>query len=235
MPKLDMTGWNDKDSSKPECRKLYEELGYIEAYGRHTDIRCLRENGPKGAIGRADEWDSHGALQLEFLQEKGLRPTSRFLDFGCGAGRLARQVVPYLSEGEYIGMDISDGVLRHAAVTANEEGWICYGPTFLKGDGTLSLVQDEAFDLIWAHSVFTHLPPEYIERILAQLAGMDFGAFFFTYKRLEPGAKGTNRSGLKQFQYTEAWMLEAIARAGLRGEAIDVRWPAGQWTMGVTL
>lgn len=232
--KLDMTGWNDKDSKIPECRELYEEHDYITAYGKHTDLRILRPDGAQGAIGRKDEWESHGLLQLAFLQNKGLKPSSRILDIGCGAGRFARRVVPFLDGGHYTGIDISKEILEYAKRLSVEEGWDYKCPRFARGLGDLSglrpLDHDHSrFDFVWAHSVFTHSPPEVVRSIFTDLAGMDFGVFFFTYKfHTEP-----RRSGLKQFQYPPEWFVAEARTAGLDGEEIPEKWPAGQRTMKV--
>lgn len=228
--KLDMTGWTDKDSKKPECRELYEEHDYITAYGKHSDLRVDRPDGFKGAIGRADEWESHGKMQLEFLQAKGLVPESHLLDFGCGCGRLARRAVPFLESCHYTGIDISERLLATAVSLSIEEGWVAKDPHFLRGDGTLGCLVDRGqFDLVWAHSVFTHCPPEIIRAVLEDLSQMSFGAFYFTYKH----APEPNRSGLKQFQYPPEWFQREAKNAGLSAEAIEKRWPAGQRTMKV--
>lgn len=229
MTELDMEGWNDKDSKKPECRKLYEEHDFITAYGLHSDLRVERD-GFKGAIGRADEWETHGELQLDFLRRQGLKPSDRLLDLGCGCGRLARRAVPYLDHGRYFGLDISHALIAQADVLSREEGWSLKDPHIICGDGTLDAVKVYGrFEFVWAHSVFTHSPPEVIETILRDLAGLDFGTFLFTYKHQD----APRRSGLKQFQYPSSWFIDAASRAGLQAKALPERWPAGQRTMEV--
>ena len=131
-----MQGWTDKDSKKPEYRELYEQHEYVKAYSLHSDLRVER-NGPTGAIGRADEWELHGLLQLDFLKAQGLVPASTLLDLGCGSGRLARRVVPFLGPGRYVGLDISGKLLSCAIELAKGEGWSRNAPRFLRGDGSL--------------------------------------------------------------------------------------------------
>ena len=118
MSKLDMTGWTDKDSKKERFRSLYEEHDFLTAYSKHTDLRV--EDDPIWAIGRGDEWDSHGLLQLDFLMRLGLERDHELLDLGCGVGRAARQFVPYLAIGNYTGIDISPNALAHAKELAFE-------------------------------------------------------------------------------------------------------------------
>lgn len=226
-----MDGWTDKDSKDPTYRALYERLPFVEAYAQHTDMRAAR-NGAEGAIGRADEWETHGVEQLEFLRSRGLLPSNTLLDLGCGSGRLARWAVPYLDHGRYLGLDISPAVLDHATRLSVVEGWAERLPRFFLGDGTLARIREvgEDLDMVWAHSVVTHLPPELVRGLFAELAGMRFGQFLFTYK---PAPEGARRSGLKQFQYHPMWLIAEAESAGLAAECLGRVWPAKQRTMRV--
>ena len=224
---LDLSGFSDKASRNPEELALYEGgADYIAAYAAHTDLR-VRRDGPAAAIG--GQWEQHGPLQLAFLKSRGLKPDSRLLDFGCGTGRFARVAVPWLDPGNYTGIDISPAALAHAGKLAVNEGWAERAPLLVQGDGTLAAVYGRAFDMVWAHSVFTHLPPEAIGAVLADLATMDFREFAFTYKR----ADKPRRSGLKQFQYPPGFFIEAARAVGLHAEELPDAWPAGQKTMRV--
>lgn len=217
-----LASMRDKDSRQPRFRKLYEELPFIKAYAEHTNLRV--KDNPKGAIGREDEWESHGNLQLAFLKSEGLKPDSRLLDVGCGVGRAARKFVPYLNDWRYTGIDISDGALAHAMKLAQEEGWASKHPTFLL-NGDINLVGSR-FDMIWAHSVFTHLPPQQVETMIENASErLDRGGkFLFTHKQ----AATTQRSGLKQFQYPISWFEKTAQKYGLRCEVPGVQFPAGQ-------
>lgn len=227
---LDMKGWTDKDSKDPAYRELYERMDFVGAYARHTDMRAER-GGVRGAIGRADEWESHGLEQLAFLKERGMAPGSVLLDIGCGPGRLARRAVPFLDPAHYFGMDIAPGILESARSLGVAEGWASRSPTFILGDGTLGPVRALGLepDLVWAHSVVTHLPPELVHGLLTELAQMQFGEFLFTYK----AAAKPQRSGLKQFQYPAEWFVDAARGLGLQAEKLPKVWPAHQLTMRV--
>jgi SAM-dependent methyltransferase len=50
---------------------------------------------------------ANGAKQFEYLLAHGLRPVDRFLDYGCGPMRGGVHIAPYVSEGFYVGADIS--------------------------------------------------------------------------------------------------------------------------------
>lgn len=225
--KIDTTGFTDKASKSPEELALYKKAdNYIEAYSAHTDLR-VRRDGHAQAIG--GDWESHGPLQLKFLRNHGLTPESWLLDFGCGTGRLSRHAVPFLEPGHYIGMDISRGALDYAEKLSVTEGWAEKDPLFILGDGRMTKVLEIRPDIIWAHSIFTHLPPELIREVLDDVSSMEFGVFLYTYKeRKEP-----MRSGLKQFGYPPQWFVEEAAQRGLQAEKLGECWPQGQNCMRI--
>lgn len=226
----DMAGWTDKDSKKPEYRDLYEKHDFIEAYSRHTDLR-IEKDGPELAIGAKrdgkQDWDIHGKQQLAFLISRGMKPHHTLLDFGCGTGRLAILAAPYLFNGNYLGVDISQSAVSHADSLLTKSG---YCGAVLLGDGTLDAAKTSApFDFIWSHSVFTHIPMDVIQKIFADLSGIEFWEYCFTFK--ESGAP--QRSGLKQFQYSPQSLIDAAHNYGLKAEKLPYEWPAGQKTMRV--
>lgn len=219
--------FTDKDSKVDKFRELYEHNDFLTAYSMHTDLRV--NDNPRGAIGREDEWETHGVLQRDFLIRQGLKPEHRFLDLGCGTGRLARKVVPYLQEGHYTGADISPAALRHAEKMSINEQWQDRCPYFVQIDGTPNALKiRDPFDMIWAHSVFTHLPPEAIEALLAGLNDLmtDSGKFLFTYKSW----KTPERTGLKQWRYPFAFFDETVKRHGFKATPLSMIWPASQHT-----
>src|SRR5581483_61627 len=90
------------------------------------------------------------------------------VDFGCGTGRLAVHVIPYLHGGHYIGIDVSrpmlDGARRRVArvvpAPPARVSWIQQTrPVFP--------LPDRSVDVICAFSVFTHVEHEDTYRYLA--------------------------------------------------------------------
>jgi SAM-dependent methyltransferase len=219
--------FNDKDSKKAHFRELYEKHDFLTAYAKHTDLRVA--DNPLGAIGREDEWESHGREQFKFLIHEGLHCWQRFLDIGCGVGRLARVLVPWLEEGCYTGVDISPAALEHAKTLSVAEGWVVKQPRFLL-NGALDI--DGTFDMLWAHSVFTHLPPQQVEVMIGNAARhlMPGHKFLFTYKQ----ARQAQRSGLKQFQYPPSFFATLAGRYGFKSEPLNYVFPAHQNTMRLT-
>jgi len=222
--KFDMEGWTDKASKNDDERGLYERAdNYIDAYAAHTDLR-VRRDGAALAIG--GQWEEHGIYQRDFLQSIGLLPWHRLLDLGCGTGRFARRIVPWLEPGKYTGVDISPAALTNCAELARTEGWHERRPTFLQGNGTLEAVYGMEFNLIWAHSVFTHLPEDAIDRIFDDLHEFKWDRFYFTYKH-QPKPW---RSGLKQFQYPFEFFEEIATKHGFKASPEETKWPGSQRT-----
>lgn len=217
--------WTDKDSKVQRFRELYEKNDFITAYSQHTDLRM--KDDPKWAIGRGDEWESHGLLQLEFLQSQGLLPTHKMLDVGCGPGRAARRIVPYLDIGHYWGVDISGECLKYATVLSESEGWACRKPTF-QMNANLDFDSVLRFDFIWAHSVFTHLPEEQISKMLENIQRILAvgGKFLFTYKL----GKEPERTGLKQFKYSHSFFQRVAEIVNMKFKPLPTIWPASQRT-----
>ena len=191
--KIDQADFTDKASKDPALVALYEQHRYLDAYATHTDRRVKKH--PRLAVG--GKWEELGAAQADFLKSVYLQPYHRLLDFGCGTGRFARQIVPFLFREHYVGVDISLEALRYARVLAMQEGWDEAWPQFLHGDGAFSVVAGQAFDVVWAWSVCTHLPPECIARVFAGLGGFSWKRFYFSYTCAEKNV----RTGLKQFAY----------------------------------
>lgn len=230
--KLNIAGFKDKDSRLPEYRELYEEHPFIEAYSMHTDKR-IEKDGPELAIGAKrdgfQDWEIHGSAQLAFLRSRGLKPWHTLVDLGCGTGRLAEQAVPYLDAGRYWGMDISRNAIKWAMKNACDAGLLPKNPQFIHSDGTFGAVAHLPINMIWAHSVITHLPMESVLQLFADLSKMRFGEFCFTFK----SAPEPQRSGLKQFQYSPQSLMNAASTYDLASEQLNVDWPAGQKTMRV--
>jgi cyclopropane fatty-acyl-phospholipid synthase-like methyltransferase len=196
-----------KTKKDPETVRLYLERPFLDAYAAHTDRR-IALTGPQAAVGSGpDNWDLHGDLQLAFLKSQGLKPTHRLLEVGCGTGRLARKVVPYLEPAHYTGVDISLGALQAASDLALAEGWARRAPTFW------SSIEPAVYDCIWSFSVLIHVPQDVMEDLFRRMAAVlaPQGQLLVSYV---PEPKRW-RSGVKQFRKTLQDHRDAAAQAGL--------------------
>jgi len=114
---------------------------------------------------------STGPLFVDFLKEEGVLPHHRFLDFGCGYGRVGIPLLRYLQPGHYVGIDLSSERVRLAKEYVAYEQLESMAPEFYpaRKDNSLEFLAAASFDVIWAFSVFSHMPIEDVSDCLAQL------------------------------------------------------------------
>jgi SAM-dependent methyltransferase len=205
-----------KTKKNPAVVDLYLKHDFLTAYAMHTDMRV--GECPEGAVGNHLEWDTHGEYQKDFLISRGLKPNHRLLEIGCGTGRLARKVVPYLDFGNYCGVDISEAALEYARELADREGWASNQPVFSMDYPKVY------FDFGWAFSVMIHLPEWEIKNIMRRVAKLmrKHSQFLFSFVP----EKVSIRTGLKQFRETLAVYKNACTDAGLSFE--EIPWPHQQ-------
>jgi SAM-dependent methyltransferase len=116
--------------------------------------------GPDG-VGSVSSFELFGRKELAVLQMEGLRPTDTFVDLGCGVGRLALHLIPWLDGGHYVGTDVAPSMLQQAEaiVGATVSSPPCTVRWVLH-DGTAMPMPDGSVDMFGAFSVFTHIEHE---------------------------------------------------------------------------
>ncbi|UCM91825.1 class I SAM-dependent methyltransferase [Streptomyces marincola] len=193
---------------------------------------------PDKAVGSASRarWRALGEMQFTYLTAHGLRPEHRMLDIGCGNLRAGRWFIDYLGPGAYYGIDISPDILVSAKHTLVAYGLQDKVPHLTPTrDLTLDFLPDAYFDVVHAHSVFSHSPLSVIDECLAHVGRvMAPGAFFdFTFDRTE----GREHHVLREDFYYRTETLVALAeRHGLRAR-FEEDWeklPHGQSRIRVT-
>jgi ubiquinone/menaquinone biosynthesis C-methylase UbiE len=123
-------------------------------------------NSDDDAVGRGS-FDTIGKAELAVLRREGLQPAHTLVDFGCGTGRLAIHAIPALHEGRYIGIDISQEMLRrlderlktHAASETSRV-------SLMHQTSDAFQLADATVDMLCAFSVFTHMEHEDTYRYL---------------------------------------------------------------------
>jgi SAM-dependent methyltransferase len=174
----------------------------------------------KGAVGSHthESWLKIGQMQFDYFVAHGLKPGMRMLEIGCGNLRAGRLFIDYLDAGDYYGIDISPDILLAAQRTLAEAGLQDKLPHLtLVQDLKLAFLPAGYFDVVHAHSVFSHSPIEVIEECLAHVGRVmkPDGFFDFTFDR----TGGAEHQVLHEDFYYRTETLVALAgRYGLTGQ-----------------
>jgi SAM-dependent methyltransferase len=192
-----------------------DHVSYYRAVMRSDAARS-----DEGAVGSRthESWLKLGQMQFDYLVSHGLKPGMRMLEIGCGNLRAGRLFIEHLNAGDYYGIDISPDILLAAQRTLAEAGLQHKLPHLtLVQDLKLEFLPAGYFDVVHAHSVFSHSPIEVIDECLAHVGRvMKPGGFFdFTFDRTE----GAEHHVLREDFYYRTETLVALAgRHGLTGQ-----------------
>ena len=167
---------------------------------------------PEAAVGSSTHkrWIALGEMQFSYLKKHGLRPEHTMLEIGCGNLRAGRLFIDYLAEGNYFGIDISPEILDAAERTLAEYGLREKQPVLaLVDDNKFKQFADDSFDVIHAHSVYSHCPLSVIEECFAHVGRIlkPSGHFDFTFDRTE----GEEHQVLNEDFYYRTQTLVAVA------------------------
>ncbi|MER6182853.1 class I SAM-dependent methyltransferase [Streptomyces sp. NPDC001652] len=178
-----------------------------------------------------------GRMQFDYLLAHGLRPEHHVLEIGCGNLRAGRLLIDHLDTGHYYGIDISPAILLAAQGTLVREGLQAKLPHLtLVGDLTFGFLPEGHFDVVHAHSVFSHSPRQVVEQCLAHVGRIlaPGGHFDFTFNRTE-GRE--HQLPHEDFSYRTRTLTTIAARHGLKARFMDdwERLPHRQSKIRVTL
>jgi SAM-dependent methyltransferase len=210
-----------------------DHVGYYRAVMRSDTAQSA--DAAVGS-GSRENWLRLGGMQFDYLLGHGLAPTDRMLEIGCGNLRAGWRFIEYLDAGNYHGLDISPEILLAAQRTLTERHLEHKLPY-------LTLVQDLRFgflpaghfQVVHAHSVFSHSPLPVIDECLAHVGRIlaPDGWFDFTFDR----TTGAEHQVLREDFYYRTETLTALAeRYGLTARFMDdwEKLPHGQSKLRVT-
>lgn len=194
------------------------------------------------------EWARHQAMQFDFLLRRGLAPTARVLDMGCGPLRLGSRLIPHLTEGWYYGQDINPRTLALGRQVLERLGVAADRCTLLCSDDfSLDGVDDHSIDVAFSNSLFSHLGADSVRRCLESVAGKlrPDGVYYSTFfaipedhdwrqpfPRDKWGRQFATRPDHDPFHYGVP-MMEELARAAGYALTIDPDFGHPTQTMGV--
>lgn len=195
-----------------------DHVGYYRAVMRSDAARS-----PEAAVGSKthDRWHALGRLQFDYLVSHGFRPGHRMLEIGCGNLRAGRLFIDYLDVGHYYGVDISPDILFAAQGTVVTYGLQQKLPHLSPvRDLRLEFLPDGAFDVVQAHSVFSHSPLDVIEECFAHVGRVmtKDGWFDATFDRTD----GDEHHVLREdFYYRTETLVDLAARHGFSATLMD--------------
>jgi hypothetical protein len=122
-------------------------------------------------VGPPADYDLVSAMVFNLLTSIGLRQHHRVLDIGCGSLRVGRLLIPYLNQGNYIGVEpnrwlVEDGI-------ANELGMDLVRikqPVFSFQPSMDGFAEALELDYAIAQSIFSHCGNDLIRRWLSQVS-----------------------------------------------------------------
>ena len=220
--------WQHPERIRPYLKRLARDASIRlrhrdhVSYYREVMRHDVAEN-PRGAVGTPSRarWLALGELQFDYLREHGLATDHDVLEIGCGNLRAGWRIIDHLEPGRYTGIDISPDVLLAANDTVEQF-------ELQDREPHLSLVRDlrfgwlpaDRFDVVHAHSVFSHCPVEVIEECLAHVGRIlrPDGFFDFTFN----ATAGEEHHVLHEdYYYRPGTLLGLARRHGLEARVMD--------------
>jgi SAM-dependent methyltransferase len=198
--------------------RAHDHLSYYRAVMRSDASRSH-----EAAVGSKtrESWLKLGQMQFGYLLGHGLKPGMRMLEIGCGNLRAGRLFIDYLDAGNYYGIDISPDILLAAQDTIAEFGLQAKLPHLtLVQDMRFAFLPAGQFDVVHAHSVFSHSPIEVISECLSNIGRVMAadGFFDFTFDR----TAGAEHQVLREdFYYRTETLVALAAQHGLQARFMD--------------
>jgi SAM-dependent methyltransferase len=130
------------------------------------------------------QWDTIGRLQLDYLIQQGLMPSSLLLDVGCGSLRAGVRFVDYLNDGRYYGTDINQSLLDAGYdVELSDELRAKLPRSHLLRSERFECDFGVKFDFAIAQSLFTHVSLNHVRLCMYRVAQQmrPGGHFFVTF------------------------------------------------------
>lgn len=217
-----------RDRVLPYLRRVGRNLVLRARYRDHTQfyrevVGRTAASDPDLAIGSASRqrWLALGQLQFDYLIEHGLEPQHRMLEIGCGNLRAGWRFIDHLDAGNYYGIDASPDILFAAQRTLIAQGLEEKLPHLTPvQDLTFAFLPAGRFDVVHAHSVFSHTPLEIIDECFAHVGRvMAPDAFFDLTFNATSGRE--HHVVREDFYYRPQTLIRLAERHGFSAELME--------------
>jgi len=188
------------------------------------------EERARGYVGPPQFFDLITAMSFNLLTTLGLREHHRLLDIGCGSLRIGRVLVPYLGAGNYVGIEpsrkaLDAGVRLHLGESMVE----LKRPTLIASSDPDEVPASPELNFAFAQSIFSHTGPDltsgWLRCVSSRLA--DDGVLVASFCRGADSAPDGWEP--KYVTYSDRWMGELAAAAGLGFTPIGFQHPGQDW------
>jgi ubiquinone/menaquinone biosynthesis C-methylase UbiE len=183
-------------------------------------MRAEGTKNPDMSVGSSsrDHWMDVGKLQFDYLVKHGLRPNHSVLEIGCGNLRAGWRLIRYLHPGKYYGIDISPDILLAALKTVEDFGLQHKLPHLVVVENLrFSYLPDQYFDIVHAHSVFSHAPIDVLDECLKHVGRVMKPSGFFDFTWLQSNAGSASVLG-EDFYFPRERIVELAHRHGFNAQ-----------------
>lgn len=213
-------------------RRLFNQNIYQTLYEEHAALH------PEDTSVGAGDYDMLGQIELALLRQEGLLPHHTLVDFGCGNGRLAVHAIPYLSDGKYIGIDISSKLLNEAQKRIDSIATKSSCKVVWQVQTTPEFkVEAATVDMICAFSVFTHMEHEDSFNYLCSTLPIMKPNGKFIFSCLPLSMKGGRVEFLRQakMDFSQRWtaVRNVATSVDMMSDIAKMAgWQVGRWYVG---
>lgn len=156
-------------------------------------------------------------MQYEFMVGRGLLPSHRFLDLGCGCLRGTIRLVDYLEDGNFYGADVSVGLLKEAYMECERQKYAKTPVLGLISDFDLATSLQAKFDYILCVSMLPYLSADDVPDLFTGIASVlaPKGRVFLTLYPLDEKDADNHRQEPYLNWHKKSWLISGAAKAGI--------------------
>lgn len=185
-------------------------------------------------IGPPKHYDLVSAMVFNLLTCLGLRQHHRVLDIGCGSLRVGRLLIPYLNEGNYVGIEPNQWLVEDGI--ANELGMDLIRikkPVFSFQNSMEEFKAPLGLDYAFAQSIFSHCGEDLIKQWLSQASFhlKDDGAILATFLTDTADFVGNGWIYPDCVSFRPETLARLAAECGLGFRVLDWAHPRQVWAL----
>ena len=201
--------------SIPLCERSLMAFGKIRITRQIAQIVGPVVRHPTLARRDVDTDEVSGQLQFEILKREGCVPSSRVLEVGCGCLHAGRQLIRYLDESHYVGVDPNAWLVQTARDEPDVEQLVTdKRARFLHVNTFDASSLGVAFDYVLSHSVLSHCAHWQLDQFLQGVAKVlaPTGRVLASIYLAEGNAYGSAPAPNEDDSRDEEWVYPGISR-----------------------